>query len=686
MAQKRKRPSEPSLRDKLVGWNKALVRAFKTAKGFERQRLSKRIREVQGAAAADAAAKAERLEREVAVLKSIDLHQLAHQHLSSSLLRVKGVAEAKGLPEEIKLIPKPEGLSEEERTALHNVTSGLCNRKQVRDVVEEAVMGTCIALRVAMPDKNKKKQKKGGKEGADAAKESDKPAEEGDERAAKKSKTEAAGHTEAAESKQQKKPKETDALVLLKRKQDKLDKKGNAGASGSEEEDEEEDDDEEAPFEGFSDIDAEERAFAKYDALVAGSSDEDGVDLPSNSEDEEDSADDNDDDGGDDSLDERMLARYDKLVAASSDSDSDGEARGLGSDDEDELLGSRARAIRRTTADDISLSSGDEAGDRLPPGGDDLNREFSGAESSDEAEYDVDNGSDSEEGQENSEEEGEDGEESGSNSGSGSDAAPAPKRAKTAKIKTNTGTSAFLPTLMGGYISNSESEASDIDVAPSLKKNRRGQRARQQIWEKKYGDKARHFSKPQTSQNARDLGWDPRRGAVGDGGAGDGGAAAGPWKQGIRNPFEKRAKDEGIHPERQRAIERGGNENFGGREKGSRQQPTHGGGSGEGPSRERGFAGRGGAAGGAGGGRGHGNGGSGRGGSFRGGSSRGGADAGAGGRGGSGHGFSAPMAAKPPPPPTKRDDTGPLHPSWAAAKKAKDEAGKIAFQGKKVVF
>jgi len=62
MAPKRKRTNEPSLRDKLVGWNKELVRAFKTAKGFERQRLSKRIREGD-------AAKNERLEREVAVLK-----------------------------------------------------------------------------------------------------------------------------------------------------------------------------------------------------------------------------------------------------------------------------------------------------------------------------------------------------------------------------------------------------------------------------------------------------------------------------------------------------------------------------------------------------------------------------------------------------------------------------------------
>ncbi|KAJ1324789.1 BUD22 [Microdochium nivale] len=681
MAQKRKRPSgEPSLRDKLVGWNKALVRAFKTAKGFERQRLSKRIREAGAAATADQQAKTERLEREVAVLKSIDLHQLAHQHLSSSLLRVKGVAESPNLPHEIKPIPKPESLSEEQRAALHNVTSGLCNRKQVRDVIEEAVMGTCIALRVAMPDK-----RKGGKSGAAGAKKNDKAGEveeeEGaDERGpAKKNKSDPA----AGDKKQKTKAGEADALVLIKRKRQDasgsehdLEQGTDASVSGGEEND---DDDNEDAFEGFSDIEAEERAVAKYDALVGGSSDEDEDNVPlDNNEDEESS------EGGDASLDERMIARYDKLLAASSDEETDEQGRGLGSDEEDEPSGTRARAVRRTTADDISLSSGDEDDD-LPPGGDDLNREFSGAESSDEAEYDVDGTSDSEE--EPNDDENQDEVISGSGSSSDVPASKKTKLSSTAKTKTarsvntSTGTSAFLPTLMGGYLSNSESEASDLDMAPSLKKNRRGQRARQAIWEKKFGDKAKHFSKPQASQNARDLGWDPRRGAVGGDGDGE---PAGPWKQGIRNPFDKRAKDEGMHPERQMAIDRGGNENFGTRDRGQRQA-ARGGSGGGGSSRDQGSAGRGG-------GRGHGSGMSrgGRGGP-EGGLSRGGGGGGGGGRGrrDAGHSYgSVPAAApaKPPPPPTKRDDTGPLHPSWAAAKKAKEEAGKIAFLGKKVVF
>ncbi|KAK4635775.1 hypothetical protein CLAFUW4_00706 [Fulvia fulva] len=69
--------------------------------------------------------------------------------------------------------------------------------------------------------------------------------------------------------------------------------------------------------------------------------------------------------------------------------------------------------------------------------------------------------------------------------------------------------SSFIPSLtMGGYISGSGSDLdSDVDIAP--KKNRRGQRARQKIWEQKYGSRATHLQNEQRNQ-----GWDPKRGAV----------------------------------------------------------------------------------------------------------------------------------------------------------------------------
>ena len=58
---KRKR-GEPSLNEKIAQWQKELYRGLKTAKGFERQRYAKRIRD-------SPPEKVARLEKEVLVLK-----------------------------------------------------------------------------------------------------------------------------------------------------------------------------------------------------------------------------------------------------------------------------------------------------------------------------------------------------------------------------------------------------------------------------------------------------------------------------------------------------------------------------------------------------------------------------------------------------------------------------------------
>ncbi|OAL38591.1 hypothetical protein AYO20_02241 [Fonsecaea nubica] len=77
---------------------------------------------------------------------------------------------------------------------------------------------------------------------------------------------------------------------------------------------------------------------------------------------------------------------------------------------------------------------------------------------------------------------------------------------------------AFLPSLsMAGYYSGSESE-DDANgyrgpAQPKPRKNRRGQRARQQIAELKFGKKAKHLEK-QRDQEGKNAGWDPKRGAV----------------------------------------------------------------------------------------------------------------------------------------------------------------------------
>ncbi|KAI0400270.1 Bud-site selection protein [Xylaria palmicola] len=500
---KRKR-GEPSLEDNLARWRKELVRGLKVAKGFERQRLSKRLREAD-------AEKTARLEREVMVLKSLDLHQAAHAHLCSSLLKIKGVAESPKLPADIKPVPKPE-LSDEEKAALHNVTSALFNRKQVKEVIEEAIMGTCIALRAPMPEKKNKGKGKGKENPAEAKSSRAEKEDQSDDR-------EDLDSLADDESDEAEAP-EFEGLSLLKRKAEKMegeeDLESDAGSETSEGQD----------IQQFSDSEAEEKMFSKYDELVGGSSDED--------EDDSENGDDNDEDDSD-------------------------------------PVESRSRSIRKPALDDISLSS----------------------EASDDSDDSEDEG-----------------------------LAPPVKKAKVKDVKPvsfNPGNSAFLPSLMGGYISGSES-ASDVDVAPPTRKNRRGQRARQAIWDKKYGEQAKHH---QREKDERKVGWDMKRGAVDV----DGDASK-PWKKGIRNPFEKNQ----VHPDRQRKMQgddddrpsKGKRPREDARE---RRQPQQ---------RDR--------------------------------------------------DTSAPDEKPKPKPVRARDDEGPLHPSWVAAKKAKEGVQKVEFKGKKVTF
>jgi hypothetical protein len=147
--------------------------------------------------------------------------------------------------------------------------------------------------------------------------------------------------------------------------------------------------------------------------------------------------------------------------------------------------------------------------------------------------------------------------------------------------------STFLPSLMSGYISGSES-ASDVDgdIAPA-RKNRRGQRARQAIWEKRFKEKAKHLHSGKHS-GGKDAGWDPKRGAVGK-------EDGKPWKRGVRAPLERQGRQ--------------------GRQTQSDQSEV-----------------------------------------------------------------------KQPVKEHKRDDQGPIHPSWEAAKKAKEKNLTAPFQGKKITF
>jgi hypothetical protein len=161
------------------------------------------------------------------------------------------------------------------------------------------------------------------------------------------------------------------------------------------------------------------------------------------------------------------------------------------------------------------------------------------------------------------------------------------KKAQQGPPKTG---STFLPTLMGGYWSGSESATDDEELS-TRKKNRPGQQARRALWEKKFGTEANHL-KGQSSGKSRDQDWDPRRGARG---AED------------RRFTRGRATRRGGLAVSAKCRERSSGENT------AAVKP-----------RARGMG--------------------------------------------------------------KKDDTGPLHPSWEAAKKAKESKQTASFQGKKVVF
>ncbi|KAF7586110.1 hypothetical protein BBP40_009440 [Aspergillus hancockii] len=164
---------------------------------------------------------------------------------------------------------------------------------------------------------------------------------------------------------------------------------------------------------------------------------------------------------------------------------------------------------------------------------------------------------------------------------------PPAKKSKGSKASAAPVTSTtFLPSLMGGYFSGSESEPEDVDAEQPRRKNRMGQQARRALWEKKYGSGANHVKQQQNQQRrgGRDSGWDMRRGAT----------------DGTEGPWGRRGQG------RRGAL--------------GRPQPY-----GDRPQRR-------------------------------------------------------------PPPQNKPEDNKPLHPSWEAAKRAKEQKMTASFQGKKVTF
>ncbi|KAH6681192.1 NADH-ubiquinone oxidoreductase 30.4 kDa subunit [Plectosphaerella plurivora] len=438
---KRKRSSDSEVGAKLDEYEQELARALKVAKGFERQRLSKRVHLER------AQDKIQRLEREITTLKALDLHQTAHAHLASSLTKFKSIAEHPALPDNFKQPPPKADISEEEKTALHNVTSGLYNRPNVREVVEKAIRAVCLALELPIPDKKAKRKK--GQSAEDA----------------EPSETIAA----AAESASTKKRRlEDDAPVD--------DENDDSGESFNGFSDDEHDEGTDGDEEDNSSVDEgdEEGAISKYESMLGGS--------------------DSDDDSEGESR-EDLRAKYAALLGMSGDP-----ASGDDSDEEDDLDLTGGALEDEEASDDEDIEASTKPKQKPAPAA----RQPSLSPS------------------------------------------PPPTR-KTKEKPAKAGSTTFLPSLMGGYMSGSES-ASDVDVAP---KKRLGQRQRQAIAERKHGENAKHVRKQAEKQKkGRDAGWDMRRGAVD--GDDQGGKGRQPWKKGGSGRDGPRDKQGKPAPERKK--------------------------------------------------------------------------------------------------------------------------------------
>ncbi|KAK6503178.1 hypothetical protein TWF481_008209 [Arthrobotrys musiformis] len=112
-----------------------LKRALKTAKGFEQQKLPKRLK----AAAKSSPSSVERLQSEIEALKSIDLSDLANRHLNKLLLKNRALSSSKYFPPEISneadeqsKLPVPTG-------PVANVCARMLNANPVKECIKEII-------------------------------------------------------------------------------------------------------------------------------------------------------------------------------------------------------------------------------------------------------------------------------------------------------------------------------------------------------------------------------------------------------------------------------------------------------------------------------------------------------------------------------------------------------------------
>lgn len=376
-AQKLRKKEVP---EKIIQSKKLLNRALKTAKGFERQKLGKRLKSATDTGKSD---DVERINHEIEVLKGMDLGVVVEGHLWKSLGKVKAFAENEELMEAKRSLKATEELPElgdDDKKAWGNITSGMFNMKPVKDAMAQIVADIYTTLGIPPPVPTKGKKGLGREE-----------------------------------------EKKSMKSILKSVSTSNLSNVGCLGNNGSD-------------WEGFETAD-EEVPIPENPGSESGSGDEvEGTKLE------------------DDDIDDEVLNKYQELLGGSSDEESF-----------DEELYKARRKSPPSTRLSLSLSPSRSPSPLLSP---------SLSES--------DSGSDSE----------------------AVTTLPKTKKSKKA-IQEPPKTSTFLPTLMGGYWSGSESSASDIEDDPKsslpVRKNRPGQMARRAIWEKKFKSKANHITQGQAT-------------------------------------------------------------------------------------------------------------------------------------------------------------------------------------------
>ena len=128
---------------------KVLQKALKAAKGFERQRLGKRLTNARGQGN-DGDIK--RINKEIEILKGLDLGKVGEMHLRKTILKVKAFAESELLPAEIRAEVENPEMGEEDLKAWNNVLSRLCNMKPLKEAMSQIIGGLYSALGVPAPD------------------------------------------------------------------------------------------------------------------------------------------------------------------------------------------------------------------------------------------------------------------------------------------------------------------------------------------------------------------------------------------------------------------------------------------------------------------------------------------------------------------------------------------------------